>query len=142
MVQGGVDPGPTEHAGPVAGDKRVPDCGLYLPGQGVVDDAPEGGVAVVFYRSYLTSADTDPVDALIAGFEAKGLAAYGVFAPSLKGEAAGWVAETLDRLKPRAVVNATAFSAKGADGTSPLDVPGVPVFEVALSTARRRDWAG
>jgi len=88
------------YAGPVPGDKRVPDCGFYLPGQGVVETAPEGGVAVVFYRSYLTSADTDPVDALIAAFEAKGLPAYGVFAPSLKGDAAGWVTETLGTAVP------------------------------------------
>ena len=31
-------------ASPVLGDKRVPDCGLYLPGQGVVADVPEGAL--------------------------------------------------------------------------------------------------
>ncbi len=129
------------YAGPVPGDKRVPDCGLYLPGQGVVADASSDGVAVVFYRSYLTAADTDPVDALIAEFRARGLAAYGLFAPSLKGASAGHVAAMLARLKPRAVVNAMAFSARGPDGSSPLDAAGCPVFQVALSTARRRDWA-
>ena len=129
------------YAGPVPGDKRVPDCGLYLPGQGVVADASADGVAVVFYRSYLTAADTDPVDALIAEFRARGLAAYGLFAPSLKGASAGHVAAMLARLKPRAVVNAMAFSARGPDGSSPLDAAGCPVFQVALSTARRRDWA-
>ena len=129
------------YAGPVPGDKRVPECGFYQPGQGVVTDGSTGGVAVVFYRSYLTAADTGPVDALIAGLAAQGVPAYGIFAASLKGEAAGFVAEALARLKPRAVVNATAFSAKDRAGVSPLDAGLCPVFQVAHSTARRRDWA-
>ncbi len=133
------------YAGPVPGDKTVPPFGWYRPGTGVTR-APEAGdrplVVVTFYRSYLTSADTDPVDALVAAFEARGFAAIGVFAASLKdAAAAGWLAAELARLKPAAIVNATAFSARGADGApSPLDAPGCPVFQVALSTARRRDW--
>lgn len=129
------------YAGPVIGDKRVPDCGFYQPGQGVTTHSSPDGVAVVFYRSYLTSADTSPVDALITAFQQAGMPAYGIFAPSLKGPAAQWVADALRQAKPIAIVNATAFSAKGQDGTSPLDTV-VPVFQVALSTARRRDWAG
>lgn len=129
------------YAGPVLGDKRVPDCGFYQPGQGVVEQPSTGGVAVVFYRSYLTAADTAPIDALIAALCEAGFNAYGIFAPSLKGASGRWVAEVLSRVKPAALLNATAFSAKGADGTSPLDSPGCPVFQVALSTARRRDWA-
>ena len=128
------------YAGPVPGDKRVPDFGIYQPGQGVTDQTSPAGVAVVFYRSYLTAADTGPIDALISGFQAAGFAAYGIFAASLKGPAAGWVAQTLRAARPIAVVNATAFSAKAADGTSPLDTD-APVFQVALSTARRREWA-
>jgi cobaltochelatase CobN len=133
------------YAGPVPGEKTVPPFGWYRPGTGVTP-APQNGdrplVIVTFYRSYLTSADTDPVDALVAAFEARGFAAIGVFAASLKdAAAAGWLAAELARLKPAAIVNATAFSARGADGApSPLDAPGCPVFQVALSTARRRDW--
>ncbi|MCW1919469.1 cobaltochelatase subunit CobN [Rhodobacter sp. KR11] len=128
------------YAPPVLGEKKVPDCGFYQPGLGVVADGAPDGVAVVFYRSYLTAADTDAVDALIAELSGRGLRAYGVFAPSLKGGSADWVAGALARLRPLAVVNATAFSARGETG-SPLDT-GAPVFQVALSTARRRDWAG
>ena len=49
------------YAGPVAGDKTVPACGWYDPARGVVaGPAGEGpAVAVTFYRSYLTAADTD-----------------------------------------------------------------------------------
>src|SRR5262249_42388526 len=39
------------------------------------------------------------------------------------------------------IVNATAFSAASDDGTTPFDATACPVFQVALSTARREDWA-
>ena len=132
------------YAGPVLGDKTVPDCGWYDPARGVVA-GPEGAgpfVAVTFYRSYLTSADTAPVDALIAELRARGFNAVGLFAPSLKAPAATpFLSAALAMLDPVAIVNATAFSAKGATGDTPLDGPGCPVFQVALSTARRKDWA-
>jgi cobaltochelatase CobN len=131
------------YAGPVMGDKTVPDCGWYDPARGVVA-GPDGDgpfVAVTFYRSYLTSADTEPVDGLIAALRARGLNAVGLFAPSLKSPGAGaFLRGALAMLDPVAIVNATAFSAKGVDGATPLDGPGCPVFQVALSTARRKDW--
>jgi cobaltochelatase CobN len=40
-----------------------------------------------------------------------------------------------------AVINATAFSAKDTTGATPFDACPAPVFQVALSNARRRDWA-
>ncbi|MDZ4094699.1 MAG: cobaltochelatase subunit CobN, partial [Paracoccaceae bacterium] len=133
------------YGGPVSGDKTLPDCGWYDPGMGVVAGPVGDGpcVAVTFYRSYLTAADTAPVDALIMGLRARGLDATGLFAPSLKAPGATeFLRAALARLAPVAIINATAFSGKGADGTSPLDAPGCPVFQVALSTARKRDWAG
>ena len=141
------------YAGPVPGDKHVPDMGFYDPDHG---GAAHGGVAhggvapppqgphilVSFYRSYLTAADTDPVDALIRAFRARGIAACGVFAPSLRAPGfAEWLAPHLATNPPLAVVNATAFSAKGEAGATPFDAAACPVFQVALSTARRRDWA-
>jgi len=136
------------YAGPVAGDKSVPDCGWYDPAQGVVAGPVCGGlagggpaVAVTFYRSYLTAADTAPVDAMIAALRARGFAAAGLFVTSPKAPAsANFLRSALTRLAPVAIVNATAFSARGDSG-SPLDAPGCPVFQLALSTARRRDWA-
>ncbi|PJF11262.1 cobaltochelatase subunit CobN [Pseudorhodobacter sp. MZDSW-24AT] len=132
------------YAGPVPGDKRVPDMGLYDPDQGVVDTLPPGRVVLVsFYRSYLTAADTAPVDALIRALRAEGLAAIGVFAPSLKAPGfAEWLRPVLAQADPPAILNATAFSARAEDGSTPFDAAECPVFQVALSTARRRDWAG
>ncbi|MFV0303187.1 MAG: cobaltochelatase subunit CobN, partial [Paracoccus sp. (in: a-proteobacteria)] len=132
------------YAGPVPGEKRMPECGFYDPDRGVVPaPAPDHRppVLVSFYRSYLTAADTHPVDALIHALRDAGFAAIGVFAPSLKAPGfAGWLRPHLDRLAPAAIVNATAFSARGEDGLTPFDGSDCPVFQVALSTARRRDW--
>ena len=131
------------YAGPVAGDKTVPECGWYDPARGVIA-GPEGDgplLVVTFYRSYLTAADTDPIDALITCARARGFRAYGLFAPSLKGPAAAVIAEELHKAEPAAIINATAFSAKGEAGVSPLDATGCPVWQVALSTARRKEWA-
>ena len=96
------------YAGPVPGDKRVPDMGFYDPDRGVIATPPEGRfVLVSFYRSYLTAADTAPVDALIRAFRAAGIQAVGVFAPSLKATGfADWLRPVLAAQPPLAVVNA------------------------------------
>ena len=133
------------YAGPVPGAKEVPECGWYDPEAGIIDPPARTDrpcVAVTFYRSYVTSADLSPIDMLIRAFRNAGFAAYGMFVPSLKAQSAmGFLAGALAGLAPVAIVNATAFSGKGDDGASPLDAPGCPVFQVALSTARRREWA-
>lgn len=133
------------YAGPVAGEMTVPEMGFYDPARGVIA-APTGEgkplALVTFYRSYLTSADTGPVDALIAALGDKGFDAYGVFVTSLKAAGvADWLRDYLAKNPPAAIVNATAFSAMGDDGTTPFDATPCPVFQVALSTAQREDWA-
>jgi cobaltochelatase CobN len=132
------------YAGPVVGETTVPEMGFYDPARGVMA-APGGGkplALVTFYRSYLTAADTGPVDALIAALREQGFDACGVFAPSLKAPGvADWLRDYLAQNPPAAIVNATAFSAAGDDGTTPLDAASCPVLQVALSTARREDWA-
>ena len=155
------------YAGPVLGEKMVPDFGCWTPARGAragasgaaesmfpdgaicgncTDDCPAKSpkplVLVTFYRSYLTAADTGPVEALFDALQARGFAPLGLFAPSLKApDAAVWMRERVAALKPVAIVNATAFSGKGADGSSPLDAGGVPVFQVALATSDRAAWA-
>jgi len=133
------------YAGPVVGEMTVPEMGFYDPARGVIA-APAGGAKplalVTFYRSYLTAADTGPVDALIAALRERGFDAYGAFVTSLKGPGvAGWLRDYLAQSAPAAIVNVTAFSAMGEDGTTPFDAAPCPVFQVALSSARREDWA-
>src|SRR5690606_5836311 len=48
------------YAGPVPGDKRLPDYGYYDPDRGVLASPIAGMpmVPVIFYRAYLAAADT------------------------------------------------------------------------------------
>jgi cobaltochelatase CobN len=134
------------YAGPVFGETEIPDMGFYDPAKGALASLPPSNgrphALVTFYRSYLTSADTGPVDALIGELRERGFDAIGAFATSLKAPGvADWLrAHAADR-PPAAIINATAFSAMTDDGTTPFDVASCPVFQVALSTARREDWA-
>jgi len=123
----------------------IPSCGWYQPGLGV-SDTPMAGeaplVVVSFYRAYLTSGDTGPVDALIEALTRRGFRAAGLFAPSLKAPGApAWIREALGLHNPAVIINATAFSGRDDSGTSPLDGPACPVFQVALSTADETAWA-
>jgi len=134
------------YAGPVTGEMVVPEMGFYDPARGVIAaPIPNEGkpsALVTFYRSYLTAADTGPVDALIAALREKGFDTHGAFATSLKGAGvADWLRAHLGKNPPAAIVNATAFSAMGDDGTTPFDAAPCPVFQVALSSARREGWA-
>jgi cobaltochelatase CobN len=134
------------YAGPVFGETEIPDMGFYDPARGALASLPPPGerphALVTFYRSYLTSADTGPVDALILALRDRGFDAYGAFATSLKAPGVPeWLKSHFAGRLPAAVVNATAFSAMGDDGTTPFDTAVCPVFQVALSTARREDWA-
>lgn len=132
------------YAGPVPGPKTLAPFGFWHPATGPLADAPEGDgplVAIPFYRAWLAAADTDGIAALIRGFEAEGWRALGLFLPSLKDAAAArWLREILPALAPAAIVNTTAFSARG-EGGSPLDAAGVPVFQAIHATATQDAWA-
>ncbi|MEL6583872.1 MAG: cobaltochelatase subunit CobN, partial [Pseudomonadota bacterium] len=136
------------YAGPVAGDKTLPTVGAWTPEHGVCAPLVARGieakplVIVTFYRAYLTAADLDPIKKLFAELRQAGFAVMGLFAPSLKApDAANWLRRQVTFWAPKAIINATSFSGKGADGTSPLDAANVPVFQVALATSTREAWA-
>ena len=135
------------YAGPVPGSKALPPTGVWAPGHPVSDPSDIGPktrprIALTFYRSFLVAADTAPIEALQSAFEARGYEVIAIYAPSLKApDATTWLRRQILHLAPDAIVNATSFSGRGEDGTSPLDAAGVPVFQVVLSTARRKDWA-
>lgn len=135
------------YAGPVPGARGLPTVGGWTA-QGVTCPAvatwgTRPRIVLTFYRAYLTAADTDPLDAIARAFDAAGYDVVGLFAPSLKApEARGWLARWVRALNPVAVINATAFSAQGDGGGTPLEAAGVPVFQVALATNPRAAWAG
>jgi cobaltochelatase CobN len=128
----------------------VPRLAGYLPGEGAVDierltaslKAGHPVVPIVFYRALLLADDTAPVDALCAALAARGLAPAALFVTSLKDREAGaFLRQTLDQLKPALIVTMTAFAAGGgADEPTPLDAPGVPVFQVVSAITKRAAW--
>ncbi|XDB00003.1 cobaltochelatase subunit CobN [Sulfitobacter sp. LCG007] len=134
------------YAGPVTGQKHLPPVGAWAPHLGpccplALEPALRPRVVVTFYRAYLSAADTEPLEALFRALDEAGFDTIGLFVPSLKApEAARWLARQVAGLAPCAILNATAFSGKGADGSSPLDAAGVPVFQVALATSSHEAW--
>jgi cobaltochelatase CobN len=128
----------------------VPRLAGYLPGEGAVDldrliaslKAGHPVVPIVFYRALLLADDTAPVDALCTALAARGLAPAALFVTSLKDrEADAFLRQALARLKPALIVTMTAFAAGGgADEPTPLDAPGVPVFQVVSAITKRGAW--
>lgn len=124
----------------------MPQAGFWHPEHGVMDPAHFARtqrplVLILFYRSYLTSDDLDPFRVMHNALDRKGYDALSIFVPSLRApDIRGQVSEWVVALRPAAIINATAFSARDDAGDTPLDGAGVPVFQVALSTSDRDGW--
>jgi cobaltochelatase CobN len=102
-------------------------------------DAPRA--FIVLYRSAWLAADIAPIVALADALCARGFAVEAMFVSSLKErESEQEIIRTLDEFRPDVIVNATSFSARGADG-GVLDRAGAPVLQVALATVTREAWA-
>jgi cobaltochelatase CobN len=130
--------------------RPLPRLAGYLPDIGAVDldrlvaSLPAGApvVPVIFYRALLLAADTAAIDALCEALTARGLAPAPLVVTSLKEPAAAaFVRDALARLSPAAIMTTTAFAAGGEPGEpTPLDGPGVPVFQAVLATTKRAAW--
>ncbi|ALR19703.1 cobaltochelatase subunit CobN [Sphingobium baderi] len=134
---------------PASASEALPEAGGWHPEHGVVcpeafaRDSGRPLVLLVFYRSYLAAHDLDPFAALHAAFEQRGFDTLSIFVPSLKAPLVrGQVDHWVRALAPVAIINATAFSARGDGIDTPLDGAGVPVFQLALATSGRAAWAG
>ncbi|WP_337183179.1 cobaltochelatase subunit CobN [Shinella sp.] len=149
-------------------------AGIWWPGRGVVDsgtwrqvagvsppsDLPaiapngeeiagrsEGGIptaAICFYRAYVQSGETRPVEMLIESLAAEGVRALPLFVSSLKDPVSiETVRAAFVDACPEIVLNATSFavSAPGA-GRKPtvLDETGSPVLQVIFSGSSREAW--
>lgn len=131
--------------------KPLPRNAGYLPGEGavaldrLVTSLIPGQpiIPLIFYRSMLLAADTKPVDTLCAALKERGLTPAPLVVPSLKdAEAAAFVRDALERLKPSVIVTTTAFAVGGDPGEpTPLDGPGVPVLQAVVATTKRAAWA-
>jgi len=140
-IAAGLEDVPVQHAWPIAAvGAWQPHCGVTSPAAfALTSRRPR--IVLTFYRAYVTAADLNPISAIAQAFEAEGFDVLGLFAPSLKApEARKWLERWLLALNPVAIVNATAFSARGEEGTSPLDAADVPVFQVALATSDHNAW--
>jgi len=121
---------------PKAEPEPMPDAGVF---QAAPDDA-RPLASLVFYRSHLASGDVAPVRALAEALEARGMRTEALYVASLKSPtAASFISERLAASTPAVVVNLTAFSARGAEG-SPLDAAGAPVLQVGLAGAPEAGW--
>jgi len=69
------------------------------------------------------------------------IAVRAYYVPSLKAPgAAAWLREELRRNPPDAIVNTTAFSARGEEGGSPLDGADCPVIQAAMAGSSEEAW--
>jgi len=135
-------------------------AGIWWPGRGVVDVetwrqeagrrmvAGEGfdppTAAISFYRAYVQSGETRPVEMLIEALAAEGVRALPLFVSSLKEPVSiETVRAAFAEIQPEIVLNATSFavSAPGA-GRKPtvLDETGAPVLQVVFSGSSREAW--
>jgi cobaltochelatase CobN len=127
----------------------VPRWAGYLPHRGAVDierlaASLERGrpvVPILFYRSLLLAANTEPIDRLCEALSARGLAAAPLLITSLKDpEAAQFVRTALARLGPAIIVAATAFGGGGRSEPISLGEVDVPVLQAVIATTKREAW--
>jgi cobaltochelatase CobN len=118
--------------------KPLPAHGRFAP----ACHAADGPLALLtFYRSFVTAADTAPIEALARALAARGFAVRAEFVTSLKdARVVDGLGRLIDATAPAIVVNTTAFSARLDDGSSVLERAGVPVLQAVLATCERPAW--
>ncbi len=133
LIGGGIEP---------AEARELPSAGIYVPRPA----STRPTAAIVFYRALMQAGQTEPVDALCAALDARGLAALPIYVSSLKAkEDAAFVADVFAEHSPTVVLNATSFalSQPGAEfaGTV-LDGGERPVIQVTFAGISEEAWAG
>ena len=130
----------------------LPRAGCYMPGVGAVEISrllesldPERPVApIVFYRAYVQSAMTTPIDALAEELAKSGITAVPIFVASLKDrDSESFLNEVFAALPPSIILNTTAFAVSTigtAHGGTILDRPGRPVLQVVLAGTSEKNW--
>jgi cobaltochelatase CobN len=111
-------------------------CAALSP---ISSDSP--AALVVGYRSHVMAADDAPIRALCGALAARGFRPVPVAVTSLKDpEAATVLAGVIEATGPAVVLNTTAFSGRGEEG-SVLDRAGVPVLQAILAGREEASWA-
>ncbi|MFD1326422.1 cobaltochelatase subunit CobN [Mycoplana ramosa] len=115
-------------------------------GQFATDTSIPPTVAICFYRAYVQSGETAPVELLIEALAAEGVRPLPVFVSSLKDPASvKTLRAAFAAVSPDVVLNATSFavSAPGANRKpTVLDEGGAQVLQVIFSGSSRAAWEG
>ena len=128
-------------------------AGLYWPDTDVLDlDVLQGFwkknapiVAITFYRALIQSGNTEPIDAIIAAIQKRGLNPLPLYIQSLKDTvSAGVLRKTFIDAPPTVILNTTGFavSTPGTDRTeTPFDAAGCPVLQTIFAATTEGAWA-
>ena len=102
--------------------------------------------AVLFYRALVQSADTAPIDAMIAALRRRGLDPVPIYLTSLKDAlAAATVAELVRESAPDVILTATGFAfgtpdQDAGDIAAPFADADCPVIQLVLASGSEEDW--
>ena len=128
-------------------------AGVYWPASGITDlsviekhwkdGAPVA--AIVFYRALVQGAGLNPINRMVRALMQAGLNPLPVFVASLKDEvSAATLAALFDDAPPAVVLNGTGFAVSSPQSAehkaTPLDAPGVPVFQMVFSGGTEEMW--
>jgi len=127
-------------AGRPAPPRPMPAAGFW-PAEPVNNDE-RPVVPILFYRALAASADTEPIEALRAALEVRGLRPLPIYLTSLKDERSiAFIRGALAAHPPQAIINATAFAtALGGDDAGVLAHFDCPVLQVAFAGCSRAAW--
>jgi cobaltochelatase CobN len=120
--------------------RPMPAAGFWPAEPAGHDARPK--IPILFYRALAAAADTEPVEALRAALEARGLQPVPIYLTSLKDERSiAFLRGALGAHPPQAIINATAFAtALGTDNAGVLAGFDCPILQVAFAGCSRAAW--
>jgi cobaltochelatase CobN len=119
--------------------RPMPAAGFW-PVEPASDGRPV--VPILFYRALAASSDLEPVEALRAALDARGLQPLPIYLTSLKDERSiAFLRAALGAHPPQAVINATAFAtALDTNDAGALATFDCPILQVAFAGSSRAAW--
>ena len=124
-------------------------AGLYWPDRALpsLDEITalwrgNGGIVpIVFYRAFVQSGNTAPVDALVQALSARRLRPLPLFVHSLKdGESGALIGEIFAAARPAVILNATGFSVGAGGVEDPLAAADCPILQVVFAGGDEESW--
>ncbi len=125
-------------------DAPIPVPAEPLPPAGIYDKT-EGKhhAGLIFYRSLLEGAQSDPIDALIKTLSKRSVGCTAIFVTSLKDAAStDFIQKTFADNPPGILLNTTSFAATSGGHGDPLASYDCPVLQVVLSSLSEESWRG